>query len=182
MSGGQYLIVRLAAIGDVVMMSTLVREIRRRDHQAHITWLCGRVAQPLVELFEVDEVIAVDEADLLQGKPVRRVRAVLDVWRRLRRRSFDQTLLGYADRRYRLLLAPVRTGRVRALEHATSPRMLPVPGRYFGDECVRLLDEEDSRGPIAGHFPLAEVRRSLAAPERPGDIGVVLGPGGARNA
>jgi heptosyltransferase-2 len=181
MSERKYLIVRLAALGDVVMTSALVRKIRERDAHAHITWLCGQRVQELVNLFGVDEIVAVDEVGLLRGGRMRRLRALSALWRRLGGRRFDITLLAHADARYRALLTPVRTGRLRALEHGITPRTLPIPGRYFGDEVVRLLDESDSRGPIERHSRLAEILRPLPMPERPGSVGVVLLPGGARN-
>lgn len=178
----RYLIVRLAALGDVVMTSTLLGAIRERDSDAHITWVCGTAVAELVRLFDgVDDVIAVNEAGLLRGGVAQRVRALASLWRALCPRAFDVTLLGHADVRYRMLLLPVRTGRMRSLDHALSSRMLPIPGRYFGDECVRLLDERDARGPIVGHYPLAAVRSKLRAAADPERVGVVLAPGGTRN-
>jgi heptosyltransferase-2 len=178
----RYLIVKLAALGDVVMTSALVGELRRRDADAHVTWLCGRGAATLVRLFDgVDEVLEVDEAALLRGNTAARVRALSGVWRMLARRRFDRTFLAHADKRYRLLILPVRTGHVRAFEHALSSWTLPIPGRYVGDETVRLLDDEPSQGPIRGHYPLADVRHRLGTCESDGDVGVVLVPGGARN-
>jgi heptosyltransferase-2 len=181
MSGKRYLIVRVSALGDVVMMSTLVAEIRRRDPGAHITWLCGSRLESLVGLLDVDQVTVVDELALFRGGAATRAREVAALWLRLGRQSFDETLLGHADSRYRMLLAPVRTGRLRALELGVSPRTLPIPGRYFGDELVRLLDDEDNRGPIVGHYPLAELRGPLPVPPHPETIGIVLAPGGTRN-
>lgn len=177
----RYLIVRLAAIGDVVMTSALVRAIRQRDAGAHITWVCGRRVADLVRLFEVDDVVELDERALLRGGPLRRSLALAGVWRRLAGRRFDVSLLAHADARYRALLAPVRTGRLRSLDHGINARTLPIPGRYFGDEVVRLLDDEDARGPIEGHAHLAEIVRPVPAPNRPSEVGVVLVPGGARN-
>ena len=181
MNRRKYLIVRLAALGDVVMTSALVRAIREGDPYAHITWVCGQRVQELVSLFGVDEIIAVDEVGLLRGGRLRRLRVVGTLWRRLASRRFDVTLLAHADARYRVLLTPVRTGRIRSLEHAITPRTLPIPGRYFGDEVVRLLDEQESRGPIEGHARLAEILRPLPTPDRPASVGVILVPGGARN-
>lgn len=177
----RYLIVRLAALGDVVMTSALVRAIRERDPHARITWVCGRRVQELVRLFDVDEIIVVDEVGLLRGGRLRRLVALSALWRRLAGRRYDVTLLVHADARYRVLLAPVRTGRLRSLDHHIGPRTLPIPGRYFGDEAVRLLDDEDSRGPIEGHSRLARLVQPLPAPDRPSEVGVVLVPGGARN-
>lgn len=180
MSGGRYLIVKLSALGDVVMASTLPGAIRAREPDAHVTWVCGSAAADLVRLFPgVDEVLVVDELSLLRGSAVRRVTALLSAWRLLAGRRFDHVLVGHGDWRFRALVLPVRASRVRALSHAPSRDTLPIAGRYHGDEYVRLLDD-GSRGPIVGHSPLADVRPFLPPPSAPAG-GVVLVPGGARN-
>lgn len=180
MSGVRYLIVKLSALGDVAMASSLPGAIRARDPDAHVTWLCGSAAADLVRLFAgVDEVLVVDELSLLGGSGLGRAAALLSVWRRLAGRRFDEVLVAHGDWRFRALVLPVRASRVRTLSHGPSRRMLPVPGRYHGDEYVRLL-EDGSRGPITGHWPLADVRPALPSRSSPHG-GVVLVPGGARN-
>lgn len=177
--GGRYLIVKLAALGDVVMASTLVGAIRARDAEAHITWLCGAGVAELVQLFEgVDDVVVVDEVALLRGGLAARSRALVALWGRLAGRRFDVTLLAHADARYRVMLALVRHGRMRSLEPRRSGRMLPIPGRWFGDEYARMLEDERSRGPIEGHATLARLKGATSPAEQPG---IVLVPGGTRN-
>ena len=180
--GGRYLIVKLAALGDVVMASTLVGAIRAREPAAHVTWLCGAGVAPLVRLFDgVDEVLVVDEVALMRGRPAARLRALFTLWWTLASRRFDVTLLGHADRRYRAALGVARLGQVRALRPREPGRTLPIPDRYFGDEYARLLDAERSRGPITGHAALASLRVPLPQPPASDRIGVVLVPGGTRN-
>jgi heptosyltransferase-2 len=181
MSGARYLIVKLSALGDVAMASTLPGAIHARDADAHVTWLCGGAAADLVRLFGgVNEVLVADEVSLLAGSTVRRAAALLSAWRLLAGRRFDQILLGHGDWRYRALVLPVRAPRIRSLSHAPSRHMLPIPGRYHGDEYARLL-EDGSRGPIVGHWPLADVRPFLPPGRTLPHIGVALVPGGARN-
>lgn len=181
-TGSRYLIVKLAALGDVAMASALPEAIRRRDPEAHVTWLCGSGVAELVRLFgSVNEVLVADEVALLRGRPDERLGALLAVWRLLGLRHFDEILLGHADRRYRALVLAARSTRLRALHHHVSARMLPIPGRYHGDEYVRLLDGDEARGPIAGHFALADVRATLPAQPDRSVAGVVLVPGGTRN-
>jgi heptosyltransferase II len=181
MSRSRYLIVKLAALGDVAMASTLLAAIRRQQPDAHVTWLCGSRVADLVRLLPgVDEVLVADEVRLLRGSVLQRLAALLHVWRLLGLRRVDVLVLAHADRRYRALVATVRAGRRRTLVQTPSPRMLPIPGRYHGDEYVRLLDDRDSHGPIVGHGTLADVRAAL--PPRSGPpVGVVLVPGGTRN-
>ena len=46
------LIVKLAAVGDVVMALPMVTALRAEDPDIRITWMCGRKAAPLVRLVE----------------------------------------------------------------------------------------------------------------------------------
>jgi heptosyltransferase-2 len=182
MPGRRYLIVKLAALGDVAMASALAEAIRRREPDAHVAWLCGEGVAELVRLFPgVSEVLAVDEVQLLRGRLDRKLAALLAVWRQLAFRRFDAILLGHADRRYRALVFTARAARIRWLEQSPSPRMLPIPGRYYADEYVRLLDDADSRGPIVGHSALSDVRPLLPPRRGAAAVGVVLVPGGTRN-
>jgi heptosyltransferase-2 len=182
MSARSYLIVRLGALGDVAMCSAMIGAIRSRDPQARIAWLCGSRVAPLVELFEgVDEIVVVDEVALFRGTLARRLGALLQLWRRLALRRFDVTLLAHEDARYRLVLWPVRTGRLRKLDHEVSPAMLPIPGRYVGDEFVRLLDDGPPEGPVEREHSMADLRRLAQARANGARAGIVLAPGGARN-
>ncbi len=181
MSGARYLIVKLSALGDVAMASTLPHAIHRRDADAHVTWLCGAGVAELVRMFAgVNEVLVADDEALLRGSGIRRAGALISAWRLLAGRRFEHILVGHADWRYRALALPARALRRRALSLAPSRRALPVAGRYHGDEYVRLLDEE-SQGPITGHWPLADVRPFLPPPTGSAVVGAVLVPGGARN-
>ena len=178
----RYLIVKLAALGDVVLASTLIAAVRAQDSAAHITWVCGASLAPLVRLFEgVDEVVTVDERALLKGSTWHRGRALLSLWRTLVHRRFDVTLVAHVDARYRLLVPPWCGGDLRALQPAAADRMLPLAGRYFGDEYARLLDSGERRGPVVGHPALATLRAIGEPSTEHQHVGIVLVPGGARN-
>jgi heptosyltransferase-2 len=179
-SGSRILVVRLAGIGDVVMASTLVERIRREQPDAHITFLTGRVAEPIARLFDVDEVIAIDETSLLRGGWTSRAAVLLSLWRQLGARRFDRVLLLHVDRRYRALLAGLRPVRVDMLTRAQHGEMIPVPGRWLGDEYARLLDGNRHVGPIERRFDLADLRGQVTRLDA-GAGAVVLVPGGAAN-
>src|SRR3954449_7530379 len=107
MAAENLLIIRLAAIGDVVMASTVARRLRDERPAAHITWLCGHTAAPLVRQFsEVDDIIAIDERRLRTGGPRPPRRVLLPLGRRLRQGQFPGVLLLHPDSRYRLITAP----------------------------------------------------------------------------
>lgn len=173
------LFVKVGAIGDALMARGLPVELKRRHPSAHLTWLAGRSLAPLVRLFEgVDRVLEVDDAALLTGSAPRRAFSLLGAWARLGLGRWDQVLIGHADARYGLLALPARGPR-RALVHGVLPR----PGRYHGDEYVRLLLGGDA--PAQARPPLAPLRvgleaglaRRLRGPGRR----LLLFPGGARN-
>lgn len=160
----RFLIVRLSGIGDVVMASTLARRIRTTRPDAHITWLTGMVAAPLVETFEaVDSVIVVDEKKLLRGRFLDRTRVLLSLWPALLRANPAIVMMLHPDWRYAALtwcLPRARRTRVSRRRRNTAL----IPGRYMGDDYARLLDTLDDgadvtdEGPISGHYPLGQVR------------------------
>jgi heptosyltransferase-2 len=186
-----FLIVRLAAVGDVVMASTLARRIRDERPGATITWLCGANVGPLVERFaDVDNVLTVDERCIFRGSAMARARELLPLWLELVKRRFTHVMLLHVDRRFRAIVAPLVAPLVGARVFAQTPRgatgpINPVVGRYFGDEYARLLDGLAHVGPIVGHYPLARLRPPPSAAydrgrdDRP--LRVALVPGGARN-
>ena len=181
----KFLIIRLAGVGDVVMASTLARRLRAHSPTAHIAWLCGTTAAPLVGQFQdVDEVIAVDERRLLVGDSVSRLQVLVPLWRRLRASRFTRVFLLHADIRYRVLTVPLAgvpvVSQSRRDAHVA---MNPIPGRYLGDEFARLMDGLAHRGPIVGHYALGALRGVVRA----GHNGsthvprIAMVPGGARN-
>jgi heptosyltransferase-2 len=174
------LIVRLAAIGDVVMASSLARRLRDAKPDAHLTWLCGQTAAPLVECFaDIDEVMPVDDVRLLTGRTLDRLRVLIPLRYQLRAQRFDTAFLLHPDPRYRVLTSAI-VGRVIAQSRTRRrPGVNPIPGRYLGDEAARLMDGADE-GPMQGHFPFGRLKPFL--PTARGDKPrVVLVPGGARN-
>jgi heptosyltransferase II len=184
-TGEKILLIRLAAIGDVVMASTLARRLRQSSLNVSISWLCGATVAPLVEqLKDVDEVIAIDDKRLLTGRAGARLQVVLPLWKRLRAGRFTRVYLLHADSRYRVLTAPLFGVPVIAQSRRDAHgAMNPVPGRFLGDEFARLADGREHRGPVAAHFPLGELRQqpqlaSSAPNSRPR---IALVPAGARN-
>ena len=183
-----FLIVRLAALGDLVMTSKLVARIRAERAGARVSWLCGEGGAPVVRLFPgVDEVIETDERRLLSGSIAQRARAMAMTWSRIATRGITDVLIAHADPRFRLIALPCVGARVRMLERGgrASGRTNPIPGRSFGDEYLRLLDAAGTVGPITRSYDVADVRANRppggAAASNSGRRLVALVPGGARN-
>jgi heptosyltransferase-2 len=175
-----FLIVRIGAIGDVVMALGAVEAARKLHPGARVTWLCGELVRPLLEhVGTVNEVVAVNDRALLKGNAQERAREVAKAWRALAGRRFDLVVTAHADPRYRVLSAAVRAGTRRSLRSYGSGRAL-IPGRYEGDEYARLvhgIDGPDAPPASLPHvsFPPAD---GLLPPDGPT---VMIAPGGAKN-
>lgn len=181
------LIVKLAAIGDVVMALPMVTALRDQDPDVRITWMCGHKAAPLVRLVEgISEVVSVNEAAMLAGSPIAQVAAVIGAWRRIGIRRFDAVLIAHSDTRYRVLAWSVVAKLRRWLGGSAGSRGI-VPGRLHTDEYLRLvtgLDDYRARsyGPPRIRVELsADLRRRLQRFNPDGCPLVAITPGGARN-
>lgn len=175
------LIVKIGAIGDVVMGLSMLPAIRDIDRSAHITWVVGKGSKPILELVAgVDKIVMVDEARLFRGPPLGRVAELAKAWRRLAGRSFDIVATAHSDWRYRALSALSFAGTRRSFSRRGP--CAPIPGRYLAWECVRLISGRD--GPDTPRPGLPVISQSLPPPKverMPGETIVVLAPGGARN-
>ncbi len=68
------LIIKIGAIGDVVMCLPLIPEIKKTHPESEITWLCGNQVRPLLERIEgIDKLISVDENRLMKGSFISRI-------------------------------------------------------------------------------------------------------------
>jgi len=178
------LVIKLGAIGDVVMAAPMATALKRAHPGASVTWLCGHTVAPLLQLLpDIDEIVELDEKSLLTGKTAQRARVMASAVATLRRRRFDLVLNGHPDPRYRVLETLVRGGTVRRFVRSPRKRPLPIPGRYHGDEYIRLATGVD--GPDMDQVLPAPIRPPL--PERLSPTGerrgsrFGLAPGGARN-
>lgn len=181
----RYLIIKLGALGDVIMASSVVQRLRAEEPDCRITWLVGASAAPLVALFPgVDEMLKIDDRALFHGSAAARAAVLLRLWPRLLTRKFDRALLLHVDSRYRVITAPLRGVRASQLRRRSIGDMLPIPGRYLGDEYARVLDDANL-GPLTRRYDIVDLRERVAptgaGQKPPGRAAVALAPGGARN-
>jgi heptosyltransferase-2 len=170
------LILKLAALGDVVMASTLVERVRTRWPDAHLVWVTGQGAVPLVRRFAgVDEVRAVDDHALLAGRGLARARAGFGALRTIGRGPYDLAVVAHTDPRYERLLLGARV-RERRVFRPTTADGLPPRDVWAGAEYARLVDGAATSAP-----QLAQLRWPGGAPPRARAREVLLAPGGARN-
>lgn len=170
-------IVKIAALGDVVMASTLVGALRDRWPHAHITWVTGQGLAPLVSRFQgVDTVVAVDDQALLRGRALARASALFKAWRTIGRGPWTLGMVAHTDRRYGALLWSSRVAEVRYFRNGALPRG-PRRGVWMGAEYARLT-ADDARPPST--VPRLPMLHDLATVDT-GKSEVLLAPGGARN-
>jgi heptosyltransferase I len=151
-------LVRLSALGDVVMVAPLVKMLRREWPAAAITWVIGRAAHPAVASLERQgvEFVVID-------KP-RGIRDYLALRRRLAGRHFDALLCLQASWRANFIYPCIRArrkigyGRPRAKDgHAWFVRETlppPAPGAahildgflQFGEALGATRAAEDCDG------------------------------------
>lgn len=178
------LIVKVGAIGDVVMAIPAAAAAREAGDDVRVTWLCGTAVEPLLRFVGVaDELVLVDEQALWSASRLARIRAVLSVWRRLAGRRFDLVAIGHPDPRYRLLNLFVRARTTRSW-HRGGRRPWPLWGRYHGDENVRLVLGGDSATLPRRPYPTLRFPFHGRLADELGNCSngrVVLVPGSAKN-
>jgi heptosyltransferase-2 len=168
------LIIKLSALGDAVMASSLLAALRSRyGEDIHITWLAGSEISELVALYKgVDKLWTVDNALLARGF-FGRVKFVLSVWKLLFAKRYDLAIIAHSNSRYWILSY---SAFCRKRVHFGG-RSGPIPGRYHAAEYARLAFAEDSE--LTKHFPFAELKEVKRAEAGKGFF--LLLPGGALN-
>jgi len=173
------LLVKLGAIGDVVMAIPAAHAMHQAGYEIH--WVCSRNQAPILAFYPWINIVPVDEAALLHGGKLSSLRTLLALWLRLPRGRFDLCATFYYDSRYKLLTLPVRAGRRIFLSQSNRATQL-LPGRHHTDEYARILtrrpdgETPQQLSPIAPPIPPPNPIPLTANKPR-----VVLVPAGARN-
>jgi heptosyltransferase-2 len=178
-SSKRALIVKLGAIGDVVMAVPAAYALHREGYA--IDWIVSGTVAPLLRLYPWIHGIEADERALLRGTAAERVKAMAGMWRHTAGRTYELCATLYYDRRYAIVSWPVRARRRVQMQTRDRARSV-LQGRHYTDEYARiLLGRADGETP----FQLAPVRPPQmpdpALPRADGIPRVAIVPGGARN-
>jgi len=179
------LIIKIAAIGDTIMAMPMLTALRERYPTAHIVWICSETTADLVRLISQIEIIAVNERKLLRGSLFERASEAIKVWTRLRWQRFDLAAVGHTNPLFRALAITASVKEWKSLPSIRLRRRVwAVPGRYHGDEYVRLINQIDGPAAKRAELPVLKVALpqtllSLLGGSATGLI--VLAPGGAKN-
>jgi heptosyltransferase II len=139
------LIVKLGAIGDVIMALPAVRALY--DGGIQIDWVCGSAVFPLLECYSWLKLLPVNDRAILSGTAVERIMGLGNLWQMVAETPYELCATLYYDQRYRVLTLPVRAERKLMLSRASRENLL-VPGRSYADEYARVLSgSEDGYNP-----------------------------------
>jgi heptosyltransferase-2 len=177
------LIIKLAAIGDVIMALPMVDEIKNECPDAEITWVAGKTVAPVLEQFSIQHLIKVDESKLLKGTLLGKIGVVISLWQKLAFKKFNLIVIGHTDHRYRYITLFTQ-GRKRYFIKELGQRNFPIGTRHFTDEYTRLILNKDTNVKIklssvlpnldSGKFTnlLTELKNKTI---------IAIAPGGAKN-
>lgn len=171
------LIIKLGAIGDVVMTMPLLTHLHKKYPGVLITWVCGEQVSPLLNSTNlVHEVIIVNERALLKGWFFQKLKTVITLWKKLFLRTFDLCITAYADPRYRIL-SIMTLCKKKSSFYRNSGGQFPIPGRYHVYEYLRLASTGKEPLHLIPEFPKITLpKRQFSA-----NSFIVLAPGGAKN-
>ncbi|NHA04452.1 glycosyltransferase family 9 protein [Mucilaginibacter sp. HC2] len=181
------LIVKIGAIGDVIMTLPILTEIKRQHPDSHITWVCGEIVKPILSSIpSINEVISINESKLFSGSKLKAIKELAVIQNKLAFKKYDFLINYHPDRRYKLISALVRsTNKLFLTRNDDRPALIPGRSRPF--EHVRLFLQSDNS--FNGYIQFPEDRidklklpdviaNELKADQRR----VIIAPGGAKNA
>ena len=173
------LIVKLGAIGDVIMAIPAVRRLHALGYK--IDWMCGAPLAPLLRCYAWINPIVVNDRAILQGGFGTQLNALFALWGSLIARKYDLCATLYYDRRYNLLSLPVRAERKISLSRTDRTARL-IPGRHHTDEYERiLLGRADSVQPTSATPVRPDRLPASPLPPKASPFRIAMVPGGASN-
>lgn len=99
------LVVKVAAIGDLLMATPALRALKRDARTSAVHLLAGRsIAAAVRDNPDVDKVVYMDDRRLFHGGPAARIAEVLRVSRMLRREKYDVGFNFHRDWRFNIIL------------------------------------------------------------------------------
>jgi ADP-heptose:LPS heptosyltransferase len=180
------LIVKIGAIGDIIMALPVICEIRKQYPDAHITWVCGNVVANLLrEVPGIDTVVNVDEGKIFAKNKLVALREILAFQLKMAFTKFDIVLSYHPDARYKIFSSLVKSPRkLRLRRDGDRPTLIPARSRSF--EHVRLFLQHDDNYTGDISFPQDSINEAnLSAIKVLFDYAarpfVILAPGGAKN-
>ncbi|KAF0152667.1 MAG: glycosyl transferase family protein [Ignavibacteria bacterium] len=174
------LILKLGAIGDVVMALSMINAIREEFGETKVTWICGKTVLPLLErVIGIDRIIVIDDKKLYTGSLFQKLFQVLDLWRKVFLDHYDIVFNGYRNKLYKHLLLPVLSKMY--IDFSGSGDKTFLKECYHSDEYCRVLLGKDSSHTKNYGFPSLQIENIAEPKTELSKDRVILAPGGAKN-
>ncbi|MCU0241980.1 MAG: glycosyltransferase family 9 protein, partial [Vicinamibacteria bacterium] len=186
------LLIKLSAIGDLVMATPAIHALRELHPQAQIALLVGRWARPVIDGNpDLDEIIEIDESIFWKPKPFALLRLLL----RLRGRHFTHGYNLHWSNLFNLFLLLLgiperagfsRDGRARFLTHS-APFTEGERGSHAIDHYLCLVTNEPQRFDRQPRIYLRDTERRIGVVKLSalrGDAAspvIAIAPGGGEN-
>jgi heptosyltransferase-2 len=133
----QALIVKLGAIGDVLMAVPAVHALHQQGYR--IDWIAGPAVADLLRCYSWINVIDADDRAVLHGSMSERIRALGAVWRQVVKAGrYDLLATLYYDQRWRIFTLPVRSEKSITLSREDRARRI-LPTRHHTAEFARIV-------------------------------------------
>ncbi|MBI5643827.1 MAG: lipopolysaccharide heptosyltransferase II [Deltaproteobacteria bacterium] len=98
------LIVKIAAIGDILMTTPAIRALKKTFPDSKIIWLAGSSVKEAIERNPyVDEIIEIDDRLFFKGTPLEKALTAARLIKRLKKERFDAALVLHRDWKYGLI-------------------------------------------------------------------------------
>jgi heptosyltransferase II len=180
----KFLIVKIGAIGDVIMALPMIEAIRLHyGDDTEITWVVGKAASSILACFPVNHMLVVDENRLLSGNAFIRLCTLLGLWYRLFFHHFNRVIVGYYNWQYRVIALFSRVESIRSFG-SNGARLCPIPSRHHVDEYIRLAvgDEVDAYELMIRELNFNNpVKNKILSQSIMQQKIIALAPGGAKN-
>lgn len=136
------LVIKIGAIGDVLMATPTFRALHQKDPQTKLTLLVGKWSRPIVENNPyLAEILTIDDHLLYHGNLYEKLKLSWQIIKRLRKKNFEQVIVLQRAWAYNLVsfLAgiPQRWGFKRKWEGIFLTRK--YPSRYDEHEILQYL-------------------------------------------
>ncbi len=181
--GKKILIIKIGAIGDIIMALPTLVSIKSEFPDSHITWICGKSVAPILQhVPAINKLIIVDEKKIFSKKIFGLVKEFFSLYKKNFLKKYDIILNFHVDSRYKLFQQFCLSSRKAKFERNTE-RPIPLPGRSRVFEHIRLFYGDDKEEQNFLSFPDFSFEPSQ---ERKDSFDVftdsiVITPGGANN-
>lgn len=175
------LIIKVAAIGDVILSLPMLQALRTQHPQAEITWVVDRSIAPILKKADPTlHILPLNLDQLLRGNPFAKMLQVFSIWKHVAFRKFDLILTAQNNPLFHLF-SLLSWRKEHRYFYRFARRIYPIPGRPYADEYLRLFHNFDGPGGIEHEYPDLSVPLPKAIRTKLDEIQgkkIVLCPGG----